>query len=48
MGVEVNGKISWRDMETNEEILQAAQKKQKSYGFDLEKKEVLDRSYTPR
>ena len=40
-------KISWKDMKTNEEVLQMVQEK-KIYGGDLEKEEKLDRSYTQR
>ena len=38
----------WRNMKTNEEVLQLVQEKKKSYGFDLEKEEKLDRPYTQR
>src|SRR6218665_2258849 len=39
-------KVSWRDMKTNEEVLQLVQEKKKPNGCDMEEEEKLDRSYT--
>src|SRR6218665_2745931 len=36
-------KINWRDMKTNEEVLQISRRKKKPYGCDVEKEEKLDR-----